>query len=512
MKKHLHNSLRALFLSLAVLLCLPMLAVEVEIGEIGGINYFLVAEKKQAYVMAKSSGKYSGSIVIPESVKHEGTAYSVTAIGEYAFYDCSGLTSVTIPNSVTIIGEEAFYNCEELSSVYIYDIESWCNIYFEEYESNPLHYAHHLYLNGNEVKNLVIPNSVTSIEDYAFRGCSGLTSVTIPNSVTSIGRCAFDGCSGLTSVAIPDSVTSIGYYAFRKCSGLTSVTIGNSVTSIGDEAFRECSGLTSVTIPNSVTSIERYAFLGCSGLTSVTIPNSVTRIGEYAFEECSGLTSVTIGNSVTRIGEGAFSICSGLTSVTIPNSVTSIGLCAFSGCSGLTSIVVAEDNSRYDSRDNCNAIIETQTNTLIVGCSETTIPNSVTGIGDFAFSGCSGLTSVTIPNSVTSIGKWAFSGCPELLDVYCHAEKVPSTGIDIFGNSPIQKVTLHVPAASIDNYKATEPWRSFGKIVALTDEDTGIENIDANAENSVIYDLNGRRVQNAQKGIYIKNGKKVIVK
>ena len=168
----------------------------------------------------------------------------------------------------------------------------------------------------------------------------------------------------------------------------------------------------------SVTSISNYAFAGgCSGLTSVSIPNSVTSIGNSAFEYCSGLTSVSIPNSVTSIGDYAFYECSGLTSVSIPNSVTSIGNFIFNGCTSLESIVVESGNSKYDSRDNCNAIIETATNTLLAGCKNTTIPNSVTSIGDSAFSGCSGLTSVTIPNSVTSIGDWAFSGCSGLTRV-----------------------------------------------------------------------------------------------
>jgi RHS repeat-associated protein len=186
--------------------------------------------------------------------------------------------------------------------------------------------------------SVTIPNSVTSIGDAAFSECTGLTSVTIGNSVTSIGDGAFGSCSGLTSVTIPNSVTSIGSYAFAVCSGLTSVTIPNSVTSIGQGAFRECTGLMSVTIGNYVTSIGSYAFQNCSGLTSLTIPNSVTSIGQDAFEHCSGLTSVTIGNSVTSIGHGAFANCSGLTSVTIGNSVTSIESYAFSDCTGLASI------------------------------------------------------------------------------------------------------------------------------------------------------------------------------
>ncbi|MDR0790062.1 MAG: leucine-rich repeat protein [Bacteroidales bacterium] len=235
-------------------------------------------------VTHNGSNSYSGSVAIPSSVDYNGNTYSVTSIGYIAFGSCSGLTSVTIPNSVTSIGSCAFQSCSGLTSV-------------------------------------TIPNSVTSIVEYAFQSCSGLTSVTIGNSVTEIGDGAFRFCEGLTSVTIPNSVTSIGSYAFFYCTGLTSVTIGNSVTSIGSYAFHYCAGLTLVTIPNSVTSIGSQAFQNCSGLTSVTIPNSVTSIGDFAFGDCSGLTSVTIGNSVTSIGECAFNECTGLTSVTC-NAIT----------------------------------------------------------------------------------------------------------------------------------------------------------------------------------------------
>ena len=225
------------------------------------------------------------------------------------------------------------------------------------------------------------------------------------------------------------TVTVAGYPSDSKPTGnLTipkSVTYGGisyPVTSIGNEAFDGCSGLTSVTIGNSVTSIGKGAFCQCSGLTSVTIGNSVTSIGNFAFYKCSGLTSVTIPNSVTSIGNKAFCECSGLTSVTIPNSVTSIGDYAFLGCSGLTSIKVDSGNSVYDSRGNCNAIIKTATNTLISGCKNTIIPNSVTSIGDMAFDGCRGLTSVNIPNSVTSIGHMAFCDCSDLTSVIWNAK------------------------------------------------------------------------------------------
>ena len=303
MKGHLHNSLRALFLSLAVLLSLPMLAEQVMID---GINYELVAKAKQATVIYKS-GEYSGEVVIPESVEYQGTTYSVTSIGEDAFVACFDLTSVTIPNSVTSIGSGAFYQCGYLTSV-------------------------------------TIPNSVTSIGRYAFWECFRLTSVTIPNSVTSIGSGAFYDCDGLTSVTIGSGVTSIGENTFFDCDRLTSVTIGNSVKSIGKYAFYHCFRLTSVTIPYSVTSIGSYAFYGCKGLTSVTIPNSVKSIGSDAFYGCSGLTSVTIPNSVTSIGGWAFMNCSGLTSVTIGSGVTSIGWQAFANCPELLDVYCYAEN------------------------------------------------------------------------------------------------------------------------------------------------------------------------
>ena len=222
------------------------------------------------------------------------------------------------------------------------------------------------------------------------------TSVTVTYK-TSLDR----GYSG--SVVIPSTVTYDGK--------------AYSITSIGSDAFSGCISLTSITIPESVTSIGSDAFWNCIGLTSITIPESVNSIGDYAFQNCTSLTSITIPNSVTNIGDYAFSYCSGLTSVTIPNSVTSIGRYTFASCFGLTSIIIDKNNPKYDSRNNCNAIIETKSNTLIAGCQKTIIPNSVTSIGRSAFSGCTGLTSVTIPNSVTSIGYEAFNDCFRLTSI-----------------------------------------------------------------------------------------------
>ena len=386
----------------------------------------------------------------------------VTSIGKSAFEGSTGLTSVIIGNGVTGIGERAFFGCSGLTEInwnavsvnignYVFYDAGKTGVgitvtFGDSVQRIPAYLFYVSYSSSSpNIKNVTIPNSVTSIGDYAFNGCTGLTSVTIPDSVTSIGNDAFNGCKGLTSVTIGDSVTSIGNGAFNGCTGLTSITIPDSVTRIGKSAFSGCTGLTeinwnavsvnigdyvfsdagktgvgitvtfgdsvqripaylfyvsysssstnikNVTIPNSVTSIGDYAFNGCTGLTSITIPDSVTSIGERAFGGCTGLTSVSIGNGMSSIGICAFSGCKGLTSVTIGDSVTSIGNGAFNGCTGLTSI---------------------------------TIPDSVTRIGESAFSGCTGLTSITIPDSVTSIGESAFSGCTGLTEINWNAVSV----------------------------------------------------------------------------------------
>ena len=399
---------------------------------------------------------------------------SVTSIGRSAFYHCRSLTSVTIPNSVTSIGsgafhETAWYNNQPDGLVYAGKV---AYKYKGEMSANKnitikdgtLGIAEAAFSGCDRLTSVTIPNSVSTIGYNAFFDCSGLIFVTIPNSVTTIGYGAFSGtawynnqpdglvyagkvaytykgempantsitledgtigiaqsafykCSGLTSVTIPNSVTSIGNQAFAGCSSLTSVTISNSVTRIRPNTFYGCSGLTSVTIPNSVTSIGHGAFQRCSSLASVTIPNSVTSIDYEAFRECSSLASVTIPNGVTSIERFAFFDCPNLTSVTIPKSVIFIGRQAFQLCSGLTSIVVEDGNTVYDSRNNCNAIIAKSSNTLILGCQKTKIPNEVAFIGWCAFFGCSGLTSIDIPNSVTYISDAAFSGCTGLISL-----------------------------------------------------------------------------------------------
>ena len=233
----------------------------------------------------------------------------VSGIGDYAFFNCSGLTSITIPNSVTTIGSNTFNICTSLTNVTIPNSVTTIGSY--------------AFFTCTSLTNVTIPNSVTTIDSYAFGYCPSLDNVTIPNSVTTIGSYAFLNCSSLTNVTIPNSVTTIGSYAFGYCYGVNSMTIGSGVTTIGSRAFSYC-GMSSIIIPNSVTSIGSGAFYGCNELGSIIIPNSITTIEASTFSICVSLTSITIPNSITTIGDYAFSFTS-LTSVTIPNTITNMG-------------------------------------------------------------------------------------------------------------------------------------------------------------------------------------------
>ena len=394
------------------------------------------------YPEEKNGSKYT----IPDGVTH---------IGEKAFYGCRDLQCIDIPNSVIHIGNEAFCRCKALQSIEVVEgnqyFASIDGVLFSKDLTQIIRYPQAKY--GNQY---TIPDSVTHIGDWVFSRCKTLQSIDIPNSMTHIGDWAFSGCEALQSIDIPNSVTHIGNKAFFICEALQNIDIPNSVTHIGDRAFSGCKALQSIevaesnqyfastdgvlfskdltqiicypqakngnqyTIPNSVTHIGDGAFSECKSLQSIVIPNSVTHIGNEAFCWCKAFQSIDIPNSVTHIGNRAFVLCKSLQSIDIPNSVTHIGNETFNQCWALQSIDVAEGNQYFISID---GVLFNKDLTQIIrypqakNGNQYTIPNSVTHIGDEAFSGCKALQSINIPNNVTYIGDWAFSGCNALQSI-----------------------------------------------------------------------------------------------
>ena len=363
----------------------------------------------------------------------------VTSIGNYAFEYCTGLEAINVSEDNPVYHSAGNCLIERETKTLILGCKN--SVIPDDGSVTSIGNYAFEYCTG--LTSITIPDSVTSIGDYAFSDCDGLTSVKIGSGVTSIGYIAFYACTGLEAITV--SKDNSLYHSAGNClieSETKTLILGckssvipadGSVTSIGEYAFYCCSGLTSITIPDSVRSIGSYAFGYCSGLTTITIPDSVRSIGDNAFYYCSGLTAITIPDSVTSIGEDAFFDCDDLTSITIGSGVTSIGKNAFEYCTGLEAINVSEDNPVYHSAGNC--LIERETKTLILGCKNSVIPadGSVTSIGDDAFY-CADLTSITIPNSVTSIGSYAFYYCAGLTSITI-PDSVTSIGYGAFYNT-----------------------------------------------------------------------------
>jgi len=395
---------------------------------------------------------------------------------------------------------------------------------------------------SDDIVNVVIEDSVTSIGYYAFYESKNLTSITIPDSVESIAYNAFSFCDSLTSITIPDGVTSIGYGAFSDCGSLTAINVDSenkcymsedgvlfnkdksilvqypigksdneyvipdSVTSIGDRAFLECESLSSITIPDSVTSIGDSAFYGCESLTSITIPDSVTSIGERAFMRCESLTSITIPDSVTSIGDSAFYGCESLTSITIPDSVTSIGKYALNYCYKLASINVDSNNKYYLSED--GVLFNNDKNILIqypIGKSakEYVIPDGVTSVENRAFFGCDSLTSITIPDSVTSIGDSAFNLCDSLTSINVDSNNKYYLSEDGVLFNKDKNILIYYPSGkSVNEYAVPGSVTSIGEyafnscpaLASITIPDN-VTSIGANVFNGTIHGYEGSTAQ-----------------
>ena len=438
MKRFTYELKRMAWLMLTII-CVHGTTVAQNVGDtftVGNLTYSVLSEQEVEVHRHVDSSYATGEVIIPETLEAAewNRNYTVTTIGEGAFKDCNRLTTINIPNSVTTIGSFAFEGCSGLTAITV-DTD---NANFSSSEGVLFNKSRQELILCPEGKTgeYNIPNSVTTIRDDAFEGCSGLTAITV--NADNVYFSSSEGVlfnksrqklilcpKGKTGeYNIPNSVTTIKYCAFSSCSGLNTINIPNSVKTIEFKAFFGCSGLNTINIPNSVTTIKSGAFEGCSGLNTINIPNSVTAIEEWAFYGCSGLATINIPNSVTTIGACAFYRCFGLTTINIPNSVTIIGYSAFEDCFGLTAI---------------------------------NIPNSVTTIEDNAFEGCSGLTTINIPNSVTIIGNSAFRYCIELATLYFQSIIPPTASEGCFlGCYNLQ--TIYVPQEAVSTYQATAPY------------------------------------------------------
>lgn len=432
-------------LLLLVMMLLPLVA-SADVVEIDGFCYNLISKGNIAEITG--SHYSSGDVVIPETVTYNDVEYSVTTIKKNAFANCA-LNSIEIPSSITKICQEAF-SYGSVSSVKISDLAAWCNINFESnFYANPLSKASHLFLNGEEIHDLVIPDGVKTISNYAFYSFSGLTSVKIPSSVTSLGIECFRDCLGIKTVEIGDNTsqeatTILGGRAFYYCENIESIFLGNNIVEIGDDAFNSAKGVRNVVIPNSVTTMDRRAFCGCENLESVQLSENLKRIEWGSFNSCNNLKSIVIPDGVEFLGESAFGYCTSLTEVKLPSNLKKIDWCVFEFCTSLTSI---------------------------------DIPDNTHTIYRLAFIGCTNLKTVTLGKSVKDIYGGAFAQCPVLEEIYCKAKTPPTCyteyissygkGMDVFFDSYKEYITLHVPAKSIEAYKTTEPWSQFKDFVPI---------------------------------------------
>ena len=450
-------------LLLSYIFVLLSLSVSAHDFAVGGVYYNIVSSVNHTVEVTflgpyfdSSENEYRGTVTIPSTVTYEEVQYRVINIGDEAFYDCTSLTAVVIPEGVTGIGASSFRQCTGLTSIHI--------------PEGVLSLGEWAFGDCSSLATVTIPQSVTAIGEGAFYNCSSLNSIALPKAMTSIGGGAFYNCAVLKTVSIPESVTHIKYSTFSSCTGLTEILLPEGLTTIESGAFQGCSSLVSALIPASVASIDCSAFQGCRSLVSIkvaadnstyqspdgcnaiieaatnsliigcsttVIPENVRSIGENAFYDCGGLVSVTIPEGVTSIGSWAFYNCNNLSSVTIPQSVVSIGSGAFNGCSSITSIA---------------------------------IPENVTNIQSWTFYDCASLVSVSIPSSVTKIGSNAFYGCHSLQDFFCYAKEAPRASTNSFNNSSIGKATLHILESVLETYKTSMPWSKFGAFVGVVDQ------------------------------------------
>ena len=541
-----------------ILFTLVFLLVSITTGaydvKIDGIYYDVLLKGKIATVV-KGEDRYSGEVTIPETIEYEGVTCTVTAldthvfegcnvtkvwfpdgitlISSYTFENCKYLESVRLPAKLEAIGSRAFYNCEKLSSLELPSSLKWIGsrafCYCSQLTSLTLPQSlntimEYAFMNCKNLTSITLPDALEVLEEGVFSGCNSITSINIPKSLTIIPKDAFCGCK-FKSVEIPNNIKTIGERALASTS-IESIVIPESVTTFGPAVFSGCIDLASVKLPDNMTEIPIRFFWGCRSLKEIQIPESVTSIGQYAFadtgfdnidfipadikdlkyvfSECKNLTTLTIPDGVDYISEGEFSDCVNLHTVVLPSSVKTIHNYAFSGCTALKEINL----------DHLTLI----TSRVFDGCIslEAVDMPLVEEIWQSAFQGCHGLKTITLGASIKSLMPSAFGQCESLEDFYCYAEVLPEIPerdrYSLFKDSYVEYSTLHVPASAIELYRSTSPWSSFGSIVPI---ETGVEQVTSDKSQVTSeewYTLEGIRVAQPRKGVYIHNGKVVVIK
>ncbi|MBQ0130222.1 MAG: leucine-rich repeat domain-containing protein, partial [bacterium] len=423
--------------------------------------------------------KPTGSLIIPSCVTQDGVDYTVVSIGEFAFYECTGLTAVTVGDSICAIYTYAFSNCSNLSSVELPD---------QMYKIGDRAFAR------TALTGIVLPSGLLNIDVACFWGCNSLVSITIPENVTEIGRMAFQNCQSLQSVTFNDSLQKIWDSAFENCSSLTEIEIPNSVAQIRWSAFRNCTNLSTVTIGKGVTEIQQYAFMGCSALETVNfnainctvndeasfcdsprfknlnIGEEVQLIDDFAFTNCDSITKLVIPNSVTTIMARAFKDCRSLDTIEIGSSLQSLADDAFAYCGdSLLYISVDLDNPYFDTRNDCNALIRTSSNELVLGSVNTIIPDGIISIGNYAFANHR-MTSINIPNTIQTIGNESFNCCYLLDTIISEAMTPPLAYPTTFNGCGIhyddfESTNVYVPYGTSQLYRNATGWNYFSNFI-----------------------------------------------
>lgn len=549
--------------------------------QIGDLYYWVDYNSKTASVATGGFGYYKGDIIVPDTITYDGNTYYVISLGRSAFHDCSELTSIKLGKYITAFGDQAFNGCSALKELVIPAAVNSMGLYVFHncpgLERIIVEEGNSKY-DSRDNCNAIIQSDINSI----ILGCKNTI---IPTSVVGIGEEAFNNCIGLKSITIPSNISVIGYNAFMDCTGLNEITLSPNIKTIKSGAFYNCTGIKDVYISSldawfNIEFDDEFAnplfyaenlYINGNLVSELVIPNNIKDIPAYVFTHYENLKSVTFHDSIMSVGSNAFHNCSGLTDLFIPKSVTRLG--GFKGCSNLKSIIVDDENPIYDSRYNCNAIINSEDNELIYGCAYTIIPNDITSIGYDAFFNCKNLKSIVIPDSLFAIYNSAFScsglteitipegtrfieegfmNCNDLTTVYYnvvnayspyhshgHAfeycpnlkkivfgEKVnvipgsligytdfdtiislnttpPSCDEMFFSTYTLENAILIVPKGTLQSYVSAIGWKDFINIKE-TDVD-GIQNINADNSKTEIerYDIFGRKLNNPTKGINI---------